>query len=169
MKLPRLALVAYALAAVVVALDQALKYWILNVFELPDRISAEVLGPFRLSMVWNKGVSFGVLNFDSGAARWPLTVFAFVIAGALAWWARRLEKPILAVAIGLIMGGAVGNAIDRIRLGAVADFLDFHELWFPWVFNIADSAITVGAVLLIWDLLLPEARSWLSALARPRR
>src|SRR5262249_37530826 len=159
MKPPRLALLAYALAAAVIALDQALKYWVLDVFALPERASTEVLGPFWLSMVWNKGVSFGVLNFDSGAARWPLTVFALVIAAALAWWARRLDKPLLAAAIGLIMGGAVGNAIDRIRIGAVADFLDFSRLWFPWIFNVADAAITVGAVLLIWDLLLPEARS----------
>jgi signal peptidase II len=165
----RLALLAYALAAVVIALDQALKYWVLNVFGLPNRPPTEVVGPFWLSMVWNKGVSFGVFNFDSGAARWPLTIFAVGIAGALAWWARKLEKPILAVAIGLIIGGALGNAIDRVRIGAVADFLDFSRLWFPWIFNVADSAITVGAVLLIWDLFVPEARAWLTALARPRR
>ena len=67
---------------------------------------------------------------------------------------RKVERPILAVAVGLIMGGAVGNVIDRLRFGWVADFLDFSRLWFPWVFNIADSAITVGAVLLIWDLFL---------------
>jgi signal peptidase II len=165
----RLAFIAYALAAVVVALDQAVKYWVLDVFALPGRPPTPVIGPFWLSMVQNRGVSFGVLNFDSGVARWPLTVFAFAVAGALAWWVRRAEKPILAVAIGLIMGGAVGNAIDRIRIGWVADFLDFSRLGFPWVFNVADSAVTVGAVLLVADLLLPEARSWLTALARPRR
>ncbi len=165
----RLALLAYALAGIVVVLDQALKYWVLNVFGLPERPPTEVIGPFWLSMVWNKGVSFGVLNLESDAARWPLVIFACGVAGALVWWARRLDKPILAVSVGLIIGGALGNAIDRIRLGAVADFLDFSRLDFPWIFNVADSAITVGAVLLVADLLLPEARNWLTALARSRR
>ena len=141
-------------------LDQALKYWILDVFALPDRPSTEVIGPFWLSMVWNKGVSFGVLNIEAGWTRWALTAFALAVAGGLAVWARRLEKPLLAMAVGLIMGGAVGNAIDRLRFGAVADFLDFSRLWFPWIFNVADSAITVGSVLLICDLFLaPRKRA----------
>jgi signal peptidase II len=153
-RIPRLAILAYALAIAVVILDQALKYWILNVFGLPDRSSTQVVGPFWLSMVWNKGVSFGVFNSDAPWTRWALSAFALAVAGALAVWARRAEKPLLALAVGLIMGGAVGNVIDRLRFGAVADFLDFSRLDFPWIFNVADSAITVGSVLLICDLVL---------------
>jgi signal peptidase II len=159
-RIPRLAVLAYALAASVIALDQAVKYWVLQVFGLPDRPPTEVIGPFWLSMVWNKGVSFGVLNIEAGWTRWVLTAFALAVAAGLAVWARRLEKPLLAIAVGLIMGGAVGNAIDRLRFGAVADFLDFSRLAFPWIFNVADSAITIGSVLLIWDLFLaPRKRA----------
>ena len=153
------ALFAYGVAALVVALDQAVKYWILEVYRLPERASVPVIGPMRLSMVWNRGVSFGFLNLGAGWTRWALSVFSLLAAAALAVWARRLERPLLVLAVGLIMGGAVGNAIDRIRLGAVADFLDFSRLWFPWVFNVADSAITIGAGLLIWDVFLAPRNS----------
>ena len=77
------------------------------------------------------------------------------MAAALAVWVRRTDRLVLAVAVGLIMGGAVGNVIDRVRFGAVTDFLDFSRLWFPWVFNVADSAITIGVILLLWDSFFP--------------
>jgi len=153
----RLQLFAYALAVAVIVADQALKWWVLQVYDLPDRVSAPVVGPFWLSMVWNRGVSFGFLNLGADwtrYTRWALSIFSVAVALALAVWVRKVERPILALAGGLIMGGAIGNVIDRLRIGAVADFLDFSRLWFPWVFNIADSAITVGALLLIWDLFL---------------
>ena len=80
--------------------------------------------------------------------------FALVVVAALAVWARRVDRPLLAAALGLVIGGAIGNnLIDRVRFGAVADFLDFTGLHFPWVFNVADSAITVGVVLLLLDSL----------------
>jgi signal peptidase II len=153
-RVPRLALIAYVLALTVIVCDQALKYWVLDVFGLPERFSAPVAGPFYLTMVWNKGVSFGVLNIDAEWTRWALSAFSLGVAAALAAWAWKVDRPILALAVGLIIGGAVGNAIDRVRLGAVTDFLDFTRLMFPWVFNLADSAISVGSVLLIWDLFL---------------
>ncbi|HZZ89868.1 MAG TPA: signal peptidase II [Caulobacteraceae bacterium] len=153
-RVPRLAAIAYGLALVVIVSDQALKYWVLDVFRLPERFSAPVAGPLWLTMVWNKGVSFGVMNFDEGWTRWPLSAFSLIVACALMVWAWRVEKLALALAVGLIIGGAVGNAIDRVRLGAVTDFIDVRRLWFPWVFNLADSAISVGSVLLIWDLFL---------------
>ena len=160
MKITRLAVLAYALALVVVLADQGLKYWILDVFHLPDRETAEVAGPFWLTMVWNRGVSFGVFNTDAGWTRWVLCGFSLAVAVALAVWALRVRQTILAVALGFIMGGAVGNLIDRARLGAVTDFLDFSRLHFPWVFNVADAAINIGAVLLIWDLFLaPRKRA----------
>jgi signal peptidase II len=171
-RMPRLALLAYLLAIFVVVADQALKYWILDVYRLPERLSElaatlgtdrpsiAVLGPFHLTLVSNRGVSFGFMNVEAPWTRWALTVFSLGVAAVLAVWAWRVEKPLLALSVGLIMGGAVGNAIDRIHLGAVTDFLDFSSLHFPWVFNIADSAISIGSVLLVWDLsLAPRKRA----------
>jgi|SRR5215472_8693122 len=155
----RLALLAYAIAAAVVVADQALKWWVLEVFRLPDRAPTPVIGPFWLSMVRNRGVSFGFLNFDETWSRWALSAFAVGVAITLAIWVRRADRVLLAVAVGLIMGGAVGNVIDRVRFGAVTDFLDFSRLWFPWVFNIADSGVSVGATLLVWDLFLAQRKS----------
>jgi signal peptidase II len=166
----RLAFLAYGLAIAVIVADQALKYWILDVYCLPERLadlaaatgtdrpSIHVMGPFQLSLVWNRGVSFGFMNVEAGWTRWALTVFSLIVAAALAVWAWRVEKLTLAVAVGLIMGGAIGNAIDRIRLGAVADFVDVSHLYFPWVFNVADSAISVGIVLLLLDMLIQDSR-----------
>lgn len=142
---------AYALAVLVLALDQLTKYWILNVLDLMRRGSVEVLGPLHLTMVWNRGVSFGLFRADEGLGRWALVVFSLVVAAILAVWARRAERPLVAAGLGLIIGGAVGNAIDRIRFGSVVDFLDVSRLYFPWVFNVGDSAITVGVALLLLD------------------
>jgi signal peptidase II len=160
----RLAYLSYGVAAAVVAADQLLKYWILEVYRLPDRLAEQsvrlgtdtpsmpVLGPFHLTLVSNQGVSF--LNLGFSWTRWALSAFSIAVAVALAFWARRIERPLLSLAVGLIMGGAVGNLIDRVRLGAVVDFLDFSRIWFPWVFNLADSAITVGSALLVFELFL---------------
>ena len=156
----RLAWAAYAVAAAVVVADQALKAWALAAFRAVGTTSLPGLGPMRLSLVWNTGISFGVLNIGAEWTRWLLAAFALFVAVGLALWARTIERPVFAVAVGCIIGGAVGNLIDRVRLGAVIDFLDFSRLWFPWVFNIADAAINVGAALLIWDLFLaPRKRA----------
>lgn len=152
----RASLIAYGLAVLTIALDQLSKWWVLYVFDLPVKGSVQVGGPFSLTMVWNKGVSFGMLRAEQDLTRWALVVFSLVVAAFLAVWARKIEKPLLAIAVGLVMGGAVGNAIDRARFGAVADFLDFKALYFPWVFNVADSAITVGVILLLLDSLRSE-------------
>jgi signal peptidase II len=146
---------AYALAAVVVGLDQASKAWILGPFDLPAKETVDVLPIFRLTMVWNPGVSFGLLAARGDLGRWLLVAFAAIVVGALALWARRINRPITALAVGLVMGGAVGNnIIDRVRFGAVADFLDFSGIGFKWVFNVADSAISVGVALLLLEMLL---------------
>ncbi|MEZ6022657.1 MAG: signal peptidase II [Hyphomonadaceae bacterium] len=79
--------------------------------------------------------------------------FLSLISGVFFWWLRTAERRTTATALGLVIGGALGNVIDRIRFGAVADFLDFNGLFFPWVFNVADAAITVGAILLAADLI----------------
>ena len=141
----------YELAALVIVLDQASKYWILNIYDLPAKGSTPILPIFSLSMVWNRGVSFGLFRADVDLARWGLAVFSLVVAVALALWARRNDRTLPALALGLVIGGAVGNLIDRVRFGAVVDFLDFSGLHFPWVFNLADSGITVGVALLLLD------------------
>lgn len=143
---------AYGLAAVVLVVDQAVKAWILEGLDLPLRLSVDLIGPLRLTMVWNEGVSFGFLQARHDLARWGLTAFALVVALALAAWARRADRRLLGVALGLIIGGAVGNAIDRARFGAVVDFIDVSALgFFPWVFNVADAAITIGVLLMLLD------------------
>ena len=154
----RWGVLAYLVAAVATLLDQASKYWVLDVLRLPERPSIQVLPFFHLTMVWNQGVSFGMLRANSDAGRWFLVAGAFVIVAALIVWARRLTRPLLAVAVGLMLGGALGNnLIDRVRIGAVADFLDFHPI-FPWVFNIGDSAISVGVALLFLDMYLESKK-----------
>ena len=148
----RWGLIAYAIALAVIVLDQIVKFWVLNVAQLQDKGPIRLLPVFQLTMVWNPGVSFGLLRADSPFGRWVLVVFAAAVVAALAYWARRVDRTLTAVALGLVMGGAVGNnLIDRVRYGAVADFLDFHRLYFPWVFNVADSAISIGVALLLFD------------------
>jgi signal peptidase II len=150
-------LMAYAVAAAVVVADQASKAWVLGPFDLPDRQVVEVLPIFRLSMVWNPGVSFGLLAARGDLGRWLLVAFAGAVVVALAFWARKIRRPLGALAFGLVMGGAIGNnIIDRVRFGAVADFLDFSGIGFKWVFNVADSAITVGVILLLIEMVLGE-------------
>jgi signal peptidase II len=155
----RLSLYAYALAALTVVLDQLSKHWVLNILHLPARESVHVAGPFSLTMVWNRGVSFGLFKAEVDLVRWALVGFSVAVAIFLAVWARKIERRMLALSVGLVMGGAVGNAIDRARYGAVADFLDFKALYFPWVFNVADSAISVGVVLLLVDSFVSERKS----------
>lgn len=149
---------AWALAGIVLVLDQITKAWILYGLDLPSKLRIELSPVFDLTMVWNQGVSFGMLQADSDFGRWFLVVFSLIVAVLLAAWVRTAERRLFAASVALIVGGAIGNAIDRIRFGAVADFLDFSGLGFPWVFNVADSGITVGAVLLLVDAWLSERR-----------
>lgn len=156
MKIPRIAWAAYGFAVVVVVLDQLTKLYMLDTLSLREVGQVPVLPPvLNWSYVENTGVSFGL--FGGGAARWALSVFSVVVAAALAWWALRAERRMLIAAIGLVIGGAIGNAIDRIRFGYVVDFIDVSGIgFFPWVFNVADSAITVGVLLLILDSVMSD-------------
>lgn len=141
-----------ALVAVVVfAFDQFSKWWILNIVDLPARRSVEVLPFFDLSMVWNQGVSFGMFQAGSLMGRAILVVFSLLVVGFLVKWLLEAERRLQAVFIGMIIGGALGNALDRVIYGAVVDFLDFSGLAFKWVFNVADSAISIGVALLVFD------------------
>jgi signal peptidase II len=156
MKIPRLAVTAFVFALLVVVLDQLTKAWIVSGLDLREVGRVNILPPV-LNFTWveNRGVSFGL--FGDGSARWMLSLFSIVVAGILGWWALRADRRLLITAIGLVMGGALGNVIDRIRFGFVVDFIDFSGTKvFPWVFNVADSAITIGVVLLILDSLLSE-------------
>ncbi|MGH7063560.1 MAG: signal peptidase II [Stellaceae bacterium] len=144
-----------AVAIVVVILDQLSKAAILGFFAAHP--FSEPLTPFfGLVLAYNRGMSFGFFNAGAGgfnALFFSLAAAAIVVA--LIWWLVRVTSPFLAVAIGLIIGGAVGNVIDRLRLGAVVDFLDFHVgLWHWPAFNLADSAICVGVAAMLLDGLL---------------
>ncbi|WP_298127956.1 signal peptidase II [Brevundimonas sp.] len=169
MKIPRIAWAAYGFALVIILVDQATKAWILDGLSLREVGQVPVLPPIlNFSYVENTGVSFGL--FGGGEARWALTIFSVVVSGVLAWWATRTDRRVLISAIGLVIGGALGNAIDRFRFGYVVDFVDFSGTGlFPWVFNVADSAITVGVGLLFLDGFLSDRRGAATVGAAPEK
>jgi signal peptidase II len=147
-------LTAYAVAAAVVVADQASKAWFLGL-RPQEGDSIPLLPFFHLTMVWNPGISFGLFQGHGEIGRWLLVLFGAAVVVGLGWWIRKAERVWAAVGIGLILGGAIGNnLIDRVRLGMVADFLDFSGLGFKWVFNVADAAINVGIAVLLIDIFL---------------
>ena len=141
-------------ALAVLVADQASKWWVLQVLDLPALRQVVVLPVLNLTMVWNHGVTFGLLNGLGAAGHWLLAVVALAVVVALAAWLRKAESTATAAAIGGIAGGAVGNVIDRLRFGAVVDFIHAHVLvggtdWSWYVFNVADAAIVCGVAVLI--------------------
>ena len=150
---------AGALVAVVALLmDQASKAWILHVFRLPERPPVRV-GPIELVMVWNRGVSYGLFQQHEDWGRYLLVALSVVAAIGLAIWLRRAGSWLVAIALGLLIGGALGNAVDRVAYGAVADFVLLYWIpFFPYVFNVADSAIVAGVALLLYDSVVVEGR-----------
>jgi signal peptidase II len=149
----------FSVAAAIVAVDQLVKWSVLGAFAPGER--RELTGFFNLVLVFNKGAAF---SFLSQAEGWQTPLFAtFAIAAAAVvsyLIVKTPEKTLLCAGLAAILGGALGNLIDRLRLGAVVDFLDFHALGWHWpAFNVADSAITVGAAFLIIDGLVHEARA----------
>ncbi|NKB19775.1 MAG: signal peptidase II [Alphaproteobacteria bacterium] len=141
------------IALLTILFDQLSKWWILNVTMVPPRI-IPVTSFFDLVLVHNRGASFGIFSDAPGWASVALIVFAIIISIALAIWMWRVKEMLLAVALALVIGGAIGNVIDRIRFGAVVDFLDFHVSGWHWpAFNVADAGITIGVILLILDSL----------------
>lgn len=140
-----------AVAVIAIVADQAVKVLLISALTDPDRIIV-VTGFFNLVYVQNFGVSFGLFSAGSSAGPWILSVLSVAVAAGLVVWLRRVESRWLGAAIGLIIGGAIGNAIDRIRLGAVADFFDFYAFGYHWfAFNIADAAIVGGVAFIIVD------------------
>ncbi|SRR6266508_4411628 len=142
------------IAALTVAADQAHKAWMLYLYDIGAK-SPVVLTPFfDLVLVWNQGISYGLLPQEGALGRFGLILFAIAASLALAIWLARLASKLAAASIGLIIGGAIGNAIDRIAYGAVADFFSFHAFGFEWyVFNIADTAIVAGVLGLLYESL----------------
>lgn len=144
------------LAALVFALDQFAKYMVIGPFDLKNRGQIEIFPIFNLTWVENRGVSLGMLHAEGETGRWLLVALTGAIAlGVLVWlWRERNRQDVFG--LGLILGGALGNIVDRVRLGHVVDFADLHFGEFrPFlVFNIADAAITIGVLILVFRALL---------------
>jgi signal peptidase II len=165
--------------ALIFIADQISKWWVIEHIiksrVLPERMDAsgmpflqwlttaqgqlpyvqiDLLPFFNLVMVWNKGISFGLFNDHSTYGPLLLIILACIIVAVFCVWLRRTTSALTAAGLVLIIGGALGNMLDRVRFGAVADFLDFHLFGYHWpAFNIADSAICIGiAMLLIYSL-----------------
>jgi signal peptidase II len=147
------------LALATLALDQASKLYLLFGYDLPVR-EPLVLAPFlELIVVWNRGISYGLFQQESELGRWALLAVMIAAAVGLSVWMARASSRLLAASLGLIVGGAVGNAIDRIAYGAVFDFVHVHVGSFSWyVFNVADAAIVAGVVGLVYDSLVLDRR-----------
>ncbi|WP_061029869.1 signal peptidase II [Bradyrhizobium sp. CCH5-F6] len=153
-------------ALVTLAADQASKLWLLNVFELARRGAVRVTPFFDLVLAWNIGISFGWLQNDSQAAQLALMAVKGIAVVALAIWMARSHTMLATVALGLIIGGALGNGIDRLAYGAVVDFALFHieiagKTYNWYVFNLADVAIVAGVAALLYDSFLgaPAAKA----------
>jgi len=147
------------LAALVVVLDRITKYIVRDTFTLHQSI--EVTPFFNLVYVYNRGAAFSFLSDASG---WQRGLFIAIALGASVWIAWLLRKhpgqTLFCLALSLILGGAIGNVIDRFLYGAVVDFLDFHAAGYHWpAFNVADAGISCGAVLLIWDALTTKDKT----------
>lgn len=165
------------LACVVLIADQLSKWWIINDYlklsdtaftsflmqKAPqyDFVSHKITSFLNIVMVWNPGVSFGLLQSAQSYVAHGLTILAFVIACGFMFWLWRMPTAIRAWAIGLIVGGAIGNVWDRLRFGAVADFIDVHVAGYHWpAFNVADAAICVGVAVLLYEaFILSPAQS----------
>lgn len=140
-------------AVIAIGADQVTKWWILASVMDPPRI-INVTPFFNVVLVWNRGISFGMFSNESMAGVWILSFLALIIVGFLFNWLRKAESKRVAISLGLIIGGALGNVIDRAVHSAVLDFLDFYIGSVRWpAFNAADSFITAGAILLILDSL----------------
>jgi signal peptidase II len=148
---------AMGLVVLTLIADQLSKEMLLR-FLLKAGPSVPVIDDFfRLVIVWNPGVSFGFLGGDKALPPWVLSVVAIAVCVGLFVWLRRIDRPLIGWGIGLVIGGAIGNVIDRARWGAVFDFADFHVAQWHWpAFNVADSAIVVGVGLMLIDSLVGE-------------
>jgi lipoprotein signal peptidase len=151
-------------ALIVLVVDQASKWWILYQLDLPGIGQLVVLPVLNFTMVWNRGVTFGLLTGFGRSSYLLLAAVALAVVVALVMWLRRAESRLVAISLGAIVGGALANVIDRLRFGAVIDFIHAHVGDWSWyVFNLADAAIVCGVAALVIDSLLPHARRTKSA------
>jgi len=143
-----------------VVLDQAHKWWMLDVYRIAERGRVAVTPFFDLVFVKNIGISYSLLDQDSYTGQLMLAAFGVAAtAGLWVWLSRGASSRLLAISLGLIMGGALGNAVDRVVLGGVADFFSLHAFGFYWyVFNVADVAIVAGVMGLLYDSLLASRK-----------
>jgi signal peptidase II len=140
-------------ALLTMVLDQLTKWVVLGTFETGQGVAVTPF--FNLVLVWNRGVSFGMFNTGGAFAPWLLSGLALAVVIGLGAWLRRTDQRLTALGLGLVIGGALGNVVDRVRFGAVVDFLDFHLAGYHWpAFNVADAGICVGAALMVADGLL---------------
>lgn len=141
-----------AAAAIMLALDQASKLWLLLAFDLAQRQPVKLLPFFDLVLAWNTGISYSLFSGDSATGRWVLIAVTLTATIGLGIWLWTARHALTALALGLLVGGALGNLIDRLAYGAVVDFAHFHVGGFSWyVFNFADCGIVVGVALLLYD------------------
>lgn len=146
-------------AAIIVAIDQLTKFAVIEYFTAHPPLAVT---PFlNLLLVYNPGAAFSFLSDAPGWQRFLFISIAIVASAWIVWLLRRHSRDVpFAAALTLVLGGAVGNAIDRVRIGMVVDFIDLHAWGYHWpAFNVADSAITCGAALLVWDALRPGRKS----------
>lgn len=147
------------IALTVIVLDQLTKWLVLTQVMSPPRL-VEVTSFFNLRLAWNRGVSFSMLDLEAAYWPWVLSAVQLAIAGALVAWLWRLRATLPAIGVGFVIGGALGNVADRVRFGAVMDFLDVHYGGYHWPsFNLADTAIGIGVAALLVDALFGRRES----------
>ncbi|HEY0626554.1 MAG TPA: signal peptidase II [Allosphingosinicella sp.] len=151
---------ALIIAAIVFAADQLTKWVVISVLGLQQKLVIDLLPFFDLRWVENRGVSMGFLTADSDTGRWLLVAMTAAISIGVFFWLWRERNKGDAVALSLVLGGALGNIVDRVRYGYVADFADLHfGDWRPFlIFNVADAAITIGVLLLLVRALLTREK-----------
>ena len=162
----KLCLLGGGLPVFLVAVDQWSKWATTRFFDLPMNICAiadpnlthEVTPIFDLSLLCNRGISWGMLQGDSSVKRWGLTLFAFLMTVVLIFVLRKTADRLGQISLSFVIAGAVGNAIDRLFFGAVTDMIDFSDIGFNYVFNVADSYITIGVIGLFLSSFLTERR-----------
>jgi signal peptidase II len=147
-----LTILGLALASLTFGLDQLFKWWMLGPFDIATKGLVTITPFFDLVLAWNRGVSYGWFAQHSDEGQIILVVVSLIITAILWLWLARTNRPLAAAALGLVIGGALGNALDRVVHGAVADFFLLHAYGYSWyVFNIADMAIVAGVGLLLYD------------------
>ncbi len=152
---------AIAAAAIVFVADQLTKWFVIGPLQLQWVRQIPVLPIFNLTWTENRGISLGLLTADGELGRWLLVAMTAAIAGGIAWWITHEHQRGDQIALGMVLGGALGNILDRVRFGYVLDFADLHfGDWRPFlVFNVADAAISIGVVILLLRAFLARPKA----------